>query len=329
MPKLRPWLNILIKAVLLALIGWALYAQVLTQQALDDVLDAFWLSLRSGHWHWLLWVFLLLPLNWGLETKKWQWLMQPFLAISFWRAYQAILSGVAVSLFMPNRVGEYGGRLLMVPARYNAAAVLATVVGTISQWLTLLAGGWLAVWCYGDFYFPLLGGYPFLSLNMLLLALILLLAIAYFNIDLAAKLARRLPFPKGFRRRLSVLKALETYRKRLLLRALLAAALRYATFCVQYYCMLRFFGIDAPLGAALGGVALIFLLQTSIPLPPVMAIAVRGELALFFWSHFDANALAALSASLLLFIINLSLPALLGVVFIVRTNVVKSLGYED
>jgi len=54
----------------------------------------------------------------------------------------------------------------------------------------------------------------------------------------------------------------------------------------------------------------------------------RGELGILVWHNFEANPLAILAASLALFIINLAIPALLGVMVIVKTNITKSLNDE-
>lgn len=87
------------------------------------------------------------------------------------------------------------------------------------------------------------------------------------------------------------------------------------------------FGINITLITALSGISTIFLVQTSVPLPMVVGLLVRGEIALTVWGNTGANELAILAATFLLFIINLSVPALLGLVIIVKTNVLKSLGY--
>jgi len=96
------------------------------------------------------------------------------------------------------------------------------------------------------------------------------------------------------------------------------AWLRYGLYSIQYYAILRFYGIDLPLDAALAGVGSIYLLQTAIPLPPVLALLARGEIALLIWGIWGANALSILAASYTLFVLNLAFPALLGLFYIVK-----------
>ena len=75
-------------------------------------------------------------------------------------------------------------------------------------------------------------------------------------------------------------------------------------------------------------IATIYLLQTSVPLPPLMGLFVRSEVALFVWGMYSANEIAILAATFGLWILNLLIPALIGTVFMLNINVLKSLGYE-
>ena len=72
-----------------------------------------------------------------------------------------------------------------------------------------------------------------------------------------------------------------------------------------------------------------FFVQASIPLPPVMGLLARGEIALFIWGFFSEDQVAILAATFTLFVINIAIPALFGMAFIVQANILKSLGYED
>jgi hypothetical protein len=90
---------------------------------------------------WLLFAVALMPVNWALETLKWQGLMRVYGPLRFGRAFAAVLSGVTISLFTPNRIGEYGGRLLALAARLAWGAVISSLLGTWIQWAVLLAGG--------------------------------------------------------------------------------------------------------------------------------------------------------------------------------------------
>ncbi|MEM9982036.1 MAG: lysylphosphatidylglycerol synthase domain-containing protein, partial [Bacteroidota bacterium] len=268
---------------------------------------------------------LLIPINWGLETLKWRSLLQGFSDYSFWRTYKAILVGITVGLFTPNRVGEYGGRVLMVAPEHNWKAVVATMVGSFSQLLVLIAFGILGT-TYFCSTFLKLSPYLLYILSSLGLLLIVLLLFCFYNIDLLTTIAKRISWTKYFKKYVKDLNVLTDYPANILSKTLGYALLRCVVYFVQYYLMLRFFGIDAPLLTGFAGIATVYLIQTGIPLPPLLDLLARGEIALFVWSYFTTDEVAVLATSFTLFILNLIVPALIGALFIFKINILKSLG---
>lgn len=320
-------LNLLIKTAILVLLIYTLYRQIMTGEHREALTVVFWQQFQRGNQWWIMAVVVLMPINWLLESRKWQLLMQPLAPVSLWESVRAILAGVTISMFTPNRIGEYGGRLLAVDARHNWPTVLASLVGSFAQLLVLLGWGVIgAYFCLKSLFAP----EPYLLLSSFLLggSFVGILGLVYFNVDLIIPILRRFPWGKWSRPVFKQLLALRHFHRPLLLRALIFAFMRYAVYSLQYYLTLRFFGLNAPILAAFSGISTIFLIQTSIPLPPLMGLLARGEIALFVWSHYSDNSLGILTATFLLFIINLSVPALLGAGIIVKTNVLKSLGYE-
>ncbi|NUO01552.1 MAG: flippase-like domain-containing protein, partial [Saprospiraceae bacterium] len=272
---------------------------------------------------WLFFAIALLPLNWGFETLKWHGLVRRFSGLTFWQAYQSVLAGVAVSMFTPNRIGEYGGRVLLVEPGNGWRAVAATLVGSISQMVALLSGGIAGLSFFASQYFQW-ESYVWWSVTCTGGACAIGVLLAYWNIDLLGGALMRWRLGRRWKPVTEILDLFRTYEKTELKRALFFAWARYVTYCVQYWLVLRFFGIELSLATAWPGIATIFFLQTSVPLPPAISLFARGEIALLVWAAYGANELAALAATFGLFILNLCLPALLGGWVIVKTNVLKS-----
>ena len=151
----------------------------------------------------------------------------------------------------------------------------------------------------------------------------------FFNIDLIIPVAKRIPFVNRFKKYLQHLSVLKNYRSGELSVALAYSLLRYLTYSGQYLFLLHFYGINPPWLDGLAGIATIFLVQASIPLPPLMGLLARGELALLIWGHFSDDQTGILASTFTLFVINIAIPALLGFVFIVKSNILKSLGLEN
>lgn len=310
-----------------ALLLYLLYKQTLGVPDSKQLFTQFLGQLNSIRWLWLLAVLLLLPLNWALEALKLKVLMRPFWAIPFWSSFKAILCGVSLSLITPNRIGEYGGRILAVPAQYNWHTALATLVGSFSQILVLLSGGLIGLLFYLNLN-DQVDQLPLLSLWLISSLALGLLYFFFFRIDLLLVLLPYLPLPQWLKLRLEPVKALAQYPGFLLRQSLWLSFLRYTVYSFQYFFTLKFFAISVPVGAAFSGIATIFLVQTSVPLPPLAAVLARGEIALQVWGKYAENDWQILAAVFVLFIINLAVPALLGVLLIVKINILKSLGYE-
>ena len=115
--------NVVIKLTLVGLLAWVLERQVAGRENADELFLVFVKNMHDNDVGWLLLAVLLMPFNWALETEKWRQLTSNFEPISFGKAYKAIFAGVLFSVFTPNRVGEYGGRILWVRPEIGRAHV--------------------------------------------------------------------------------------------------------------------------------------------------------------------------------------------------------------
>lgn len=316
------------QAAVLLLMAGVLWYELRHKQALPDIWRVFQPQGRAANWGWLLMAVALMPFNWYCEVLKWQPFVARYTPLSKAKAFAAVLAGVSVSLFTPNRVGEFGGRLLFVPPDSRWIATLVNFTGNLSQFLVLLsAGGLGTVWFAQKF---LVAG-PFCGWAMAALALIGLLALywLFFNIRVGASLARRVPLPQRLKPYLRSMGTLERFSTRDLWKMYQWSLVRYLTYSTQYYFLLNFFGIFPGIIGGYAGIFTIFLLQSSIPLPPLAGVLARGALAIHLWAYFGASEDGSLASSFALWIINLIFAALIGTFFLLRVNIGKALSYED
>jgi hypothetical protein len=325
--KTARFLNYTFKLILVIGLLGLLYKEVGYREDAGEMVKIWAGQWQRANCWWLVLAFCLMPVNWLLEAYKWKVLLSAFYPVKISQAIKGVLAGVSLSLFTPNRVGDYGGRILAVPARHNWHALLATAIGSYAQLLVLITGGLGAVFYFIRFY----SSWPQLlmtSFGWLSCALLLLAYFFFFNINTLIKLIDKLALPKRFQHLFRYIYELRQFQPRQLGKALELSMLRYIVYCLQYYMIIRFVGIEAPFWGALSGIASIFLIQSSVPLPPLAALLARGEAALIIWGHFSENSIGILAATFGLFILNLCIPALFGLGIIVRINILKSLGYE-
>src|SRR3982751_3837388 len=131
--NIKIFFNYFLGPVLFVWLMFSIYQQIINQPHLEGSWQQLTLAL-SGEQSWKFWVILVLMLvNWGVEARKWQVLMRPLQKISWWKAYRATLTGLAFALNTPNRVGEYGGRVLYIEEGKRFRAISLTLVGSMSQ----------------------------------------------------------------------------------------------------------------------------------------------------------------------------------------------------
>ena len=102
--------------------------------------------------------------------------------------------------------------------------------------------------------------------------------------------------------------------------AVLIAGGRFFVYCMQYWLCLDFFGLDLPLLWGIAGIAAIFLLQAAFPLPNGAALLLRTEMAIWLWADQPDSSATILMATFFLFVINLGIPSLVGLFYIIRNE---------
>lgn len=318
----------LFKVLIISVFIGFIYYEVFQKQDVDLLWKTFLLQLENSN-HFFLWsAVVLMPLNWGLEAFKWYYLVLEFEKISFWKSLKAVLLGVSIGLFTPARIGEYGGRALLVENNHIIESVVATFLGSISQFLATLFFGYIGV-----IYF--LHVFHFIAPELLYLLLILgifsffLTLFLFYNIDVLVKILKRIYQKPFFQHSLFIrlhhlvnswlkhVKILRNYTARQLSLALFSAFLRYMVYTLQYYLLLQFMGIEVSFVTGAACIATVFLLQTSIPLPPVTGLLARGSAALYIWQFFTTNQIAILATTFGLWLLNVVFPATIGLVFLI------------
>ncbi len=276
----------------------------------------WWLALmdsfsRPASWPWLLTAFFLMPLNWWLESEKWRRLLHPVYTVSRRKAFAAVCSGLTVSFFTPNRIGEYVGRVLFVPQEKRGEAALATVAGSYAQLMVTLLVGLLGLWKY----LPTVEGLPvLLTWSVMTVAGVMLgiLLLAYFRMRRWATALQRLPWIGTW---ISHHNVLVTYDTVFLMRLFLLSGVRYAVFMIQYLLLLRFFGISCGWLDGVIAVSVIYLIMALIPTVALTELGVRGSVAVVIFSTYTALATDVVFASSALWMMNLAVPSLMGACF--------------
>jgi uncharacterized membrane protein YbhN (UPF0104 family) len=328
--KLRKSINILARIIFVAVALWFIYRQVFA----DDNFQQFIVRLRANFQNpefigLVAIVILLMPVNWGIESYKWRQLIAYLEKISPAAAFKSVLTGITMSLFTPNRVGEFFGRAFTLKKADPLKGALLTITGSISQLLVTLLAGFVAV----SFYIPEYVGFKEEWHTWLYAGLVLIMAISasfmvlgFIKAPFITRQLERLIRP-SWNKVKYYLDAIDHLQRKTLVNVLLLSALRYIIFSFQFYLLLRAFGLSIPYPSALLLIAMTYFVMAAIPTVALADLGIRGSVSIYFIGSFflGSQQVAAeiLAASTLIWLINLALPALLGILFINRLRVVR------
>lgn len=331
MIKKRIWLNIFIvlKWLMVAIVVIIAYRQI--QLLIDEgkVMNFLSNGLKE-RWVYLLCAILLVPVNWMLEVYKWKLLSGHIQQRNIIRFLREVFAGVSLSIITPQRLGEYVGRLAFFSPDYQLSSVSAQLHGTLAQLSVTLFGGILGLILLANsniFFLP-----EYFSADYLLIAagiiLIVLLAL-YFKYNRVKHLI--ILFLDHLKlKSWSQKVALINKTNRLpLVWICCISFVRYSVYCFQFLLLLYFFEANIPWLLGLSVIALIYLIQSGVPLPSFFSLMIRSEIAILLLGNFIETPTSILSASYSLWIINLGIPALIGIWPLLTINIKKALKYDQ
>ncbi len=316
--NIKKIIKITLGAILFAWLSYSLYHQIQSQDNLQESLHTLFEEWTPQKVCGLIIVFLLMLLNWGIESKKWQMLLKHTERLSFVAAFQSVLMGLAISIITPNRIGEYLGRILYLKNTNKLKGISITIIGSFAQILVTSMFGVLGLL----FYLYAVEQSTFLYI-LLALSFLMACGMLYilFHLDLLVDFCKKIPLLKKVSIYIEVIKR---YERHTLMKLIFYAALRYLVYSTQFFLLLyithQFF---LPI-KTFAGIWLLFWIIAVVPSFVIADIGVRGKTAVTFLAFVSGNALAILVSSVLLWVINLILPALVGCFFVFRIRMFES-----
>jgi hypothetical protein len=306
-----------------------IYKEIFYKRKLDYVVDAF-NDLISEPYVTILfiWTIALMLVNWGIESLKWQYLMNKVEPIPFFKSYEAVLSGISVSIFTPNRVGEWFGRVFIMKKANPWKGVFITMIGSFSQLLITIIVGAISLVFYIPIYFHDAGFYSnYLLYGLILLVIVITgsLLLIFLNVSSIPGFINRL-IKKRFAHFNEYINVISGYSTFELITVIIFSFLRYCVFALQFYILLMMFSVKIPFLHGMMIISLIFFVMTAIPTVTLAELGIRGSVALQLVGLYfermgmlsDKIEIGILSATSTLWLINLAFPALLGTLFVYR-----------
>lgn len=297
--KAKQFLLVLVKLLIVGFAFYYLYDE-LSKKNLDD-----WQLVSAKFTVFsLLGIVFLSILNWFFEILKWQNLVNSFYTISFKEAAFQSLGSLTASVFTPNRVGEYGAKVLYFPKSEIKKIILLNFIGNSSQMATTTFFGVFGLFITELFYY-------YFSYRLGLVIVLFFLIFLIFLI---------------FRNKISIygfsvenlIQKIKTFPRNSLITTQQLSVIRFLIFSHQFYFLLLIFGAEIAYSLALATIFSMYFLASIVPSIHLMDVAIKGSVAVILFGKLGINQWTIVSVTTLMWLLNLVIPVLIGSLFVLK-----------
>ncbi|MFN4082794.1 MAG: lysylphosphatidylglycerol synthase domain-containing protein [Bacteroidia bacterium] len=306
----------LFKTVLVAATFGFIIFKLFYTYKINELWEKFAQSNQNPNYLLLFFAVLFVVLNWGIEIVKWKKLISVYEHFSFSNASKSVLSGIALSIITPNQLGDFAGRVIHLKKFNKIKGSLVAIVGHTAQLMATLFAG-----VCGLFYISSTNIWfkqQYIKQAAMLFFIVFVIAIyLYVNLNKYTPKIDKLKYSDKVK---DYLKVFNAYDKKALTEILILSFVRYVVFMFQYYFLLQFFGINVSFIASLACIGTIFFAQSVVPSFIFLDIGLRGASAIWILEQYSNNTIGILLSAYSLWMINMMLPAIAGLIIIFKTK---------
>lgn len=250
---------------------------------------------------------LLLSLNLAMEWLKWKNTLKALrLRTKPGIELRSFFAGILSGFLTPNLLGNFIGRIFYFERRERIPLTYLTLVSNAAQFVASVFFGLLSI-LFIDLNEDLLEKTDTL-VRIIVLVLLGLIFLCYYNIF---GISRLLFASRRWMQRISWLLQLK---KMYLTKQLVLSLARHAVFSLQYYLLLLSFGFQGDI-KTLFYIWQLFFISTIIPSLWLGKLFIRESVAIWILGSVSGQTEIVLLSSIVLWLVNQGLPALVGVPF--------------
>ncbi len=236
------------------------------------------------------------------------------------KVFRSLFYGFSAGIITPLRVGEYFGRGIEFKDKSLLQVTIATLVDKFFPLLIVVFFGSVSSLIYIYYYYNV-SEHLILSLFILLFTLFYL----FFFIIKSKKFWNSVIFSKinsseSIKTFFDKLKIFENLDKKYFNKMSLISILFYLCYLVQYVFLVSAFSGHFDLLSYFWAANLIMFVKTMIPPISIGELGIREGASVYFLTQMGESASVGFNSSIMLFIINLLVPALIGAVMFLRKN---------
>lgn len=311
--KYKRFIFLLIKLAIVMGAFYFIFQQLTTNQLLSvsQLKKQFFVLFSKNSWLLLL-LLLFTDANWILEIFKWKTLVSNEKKITFFEAYEQCFASLTASLMTPNRIGEYGAKALYFEKKLQKKVMVLNLVGNLSQLAVTMFFG-----IFGLFFLSFYVEVAMFSFNLprffLILSVLLLLYLIGKYFGILKKLTALIRKILNYTKQITLKIQLKTFAYSLF---------RYLVFSNQFYFLLRLFHIEAPYFMLMSLIFSTYFIASIIPALAIFDWVIKGSVAVFIFGFIDANPLTIVTVTTFMWLLNFTIPALLGSIFVLNFKMV-------
>jgi hypothetical protein len=252
-------------------------------------------------------ILFLSVLNRLFEIMKWQNLVSYLHKIALSVATKQVLGALTVGIFTPNGVGEYAGKALFFDKKLTANIVFLNLIcNGIQMILTIIFG------VFGLLFFNL-------KYNVISPKKVLIVFGIFFLIFGILFLSKKINI-KGYSIEMLIHKINEIPKK-IHQKNIYLGICRYLVFSHQYYFLFLAFDVELPYLMMMATIASVYFLASSLPTFQFLDFAVKGSVAVYFFSILGVNEWIVIFISTLMWFLNVVLPVVIGSYYVMNYKI--------
>lgn len=294
--------------IMLCAYGYLVYMLVTFKHY--DQLPAVWNHLSAHRWGYLAAAVVLWLANWGIETCKWQTLLTQLQPLPFLSSLKSVFIGITTGFFTPNRIGETAGRALLLQDGNRIQGMTLTLVGAVAQNFTSLLFGFFAI--MGTVLWELNTDKLQYTALAVIIGCFIGFASLYFTLPLWGK---RLLHITWLKKITPYVQAALSIPYSTLIKVTLLSMVRYVVYCLQFYLLLLFFGVQLAPNMALILIPLHYLAVSFTPSIAFSEVGIRGAFA-----GFIIGGVGAVLASISVWCLNYVFSMMVGSILLLCTK---------
>ncbi len=247
----------------------------------------------------------LLPLNIALEAATWLPLLRRVVpGTGLRQAVVGVLSGYPLGIITPARVGDFAGRAFSMPDGDRVRIAVSAAAARLPDLIAILLAGTAAL--VASVAAGILEFAGWAAMGGIAAVLLVLLTLVVLDPAIIRRVAAALPLASRWEPKLDFL---TTIPAPVMLRVVLLAVARLGVYSSQFLLLALSFAPGLSVGRAFAAILLTLMAKSIIPPVTVLDLGIREGAAAFFFGRLGLGAAVGFNAALLLFAINLALPA--------------------